>query len=130
MEGVRTDDGGAGRSVCDVPSHVFLASQELGVSIHLSARGVTEGSEGQIRAYLSELCRRRCGRGGTMNAWLPSVTLLLNIFSVIVLPLVFFVWRRLEQMRVNELRHLEERLERIERKLDEHLQFHLEKDTS
>lgn len=65
-----------------------------------------------------------------MNAWLPSVTLLLNIFSVIVLPLVFFVWRRLEQMRVNELRHLEERLERIERKLDEHLQFHLEKDTS
>lgn len=65
-----------------------------------------------------------------MNAWLPSVTLLLNIFSVIVLPLVFFVWRRLEQMRVNELHHLEERLERIERKLDEHLQFHLEKDTS
>ena len=56
--------------------------------------------------------------------------------SAIVLPFVFFVWRQARAIREQDLRrlderldriemHLDERLNRIERQLTEHLEWHL-----
>ena len=55
-----------------------------------------------------------------MSDWLGYLNLL---SALVILPL----WRYVRNMRLNELRHLEERLERIEEKLDQHLRWHSEK---
>lgn len=39
-----------------------------------------------------------------------------------------FLWRHIEKIRGNDLKHVDERLDRIEEKLDNHLQWHLDKD--
>lgn len=51
------------------------------------------------------------------NLFLGTVTF---IVALIVIPLS----RRLREMRTNDMAHLEQRLERIERLLDEHLMYH------
>ena len=57
---------------------------------------------------------------------LEWLRLTVEILSAVILPFVFFSWRQIRQTRRNEFRHLEERLLRIEEKLDEHIRFHLE----
>ena len=59
------------------------------------------------------------------------VTLGLNLFSAIILPITLWVIRALvrqaQAIRLNELRHIEDRLVRLEAKMDQHLQFHVER---
>ena len=54
----------------------------------------------------------------------------LNLFSAIILPITLWVIRALvrqaQAIRLNELRHIEERLVRLEAKMDEHFRYHLE----
>lgn len=54
------------------------------------------------------------------------LSLILSAISAVVLPFVFFTWRQARDIRENDLAHLSNRLERIEAKLDAHLQYHLE----
>ena len=56
---------------------------------------------------------------------LEWLRLTVEILSAVILPFVFFNWRQIRQTRTNEFRHLEERLLRIEEKLDEHVRWHL-----
>lgn len=71
----------------------------------------------------------------TRYDWL---TLGLNVFSAIILPITLWVLRTMVRqaraLRENELKHLDERLARVEaggvrleRKLDDHLTFHAER---
>ena len=57
----------------------------------------------------------------------PVVNFLLNVLGLLVLPLLFFVWRNLEQVRSNELSHLQATLDRVEEKLDAHLLWHADR---
>ena len=59
---------------------------------------------------------------------LDAVRLGLDIVTALILPFVFFSWHQIRQTRLNEFRHLEERLMRIEEKLDEHINYHLGRD--
>ena len=54
-----------------------------------------------------------------------SFQFILNILGILVLPLLFFVWREMRRVRENDLAHIQAGLERIERKLEEHLTWHL-----
>ena len=52
--------------------------------------------------------------------------LILNIIGVLVLPALFFVWREMRRVRENDLKHIQDGLDRIEARLEEHLQWHLD----
>ena len=54
---------------------------------------------------------------GYINVILSAITMLL---MGCVLPL----WRYVRQLRDNDMRHIEDRLERIEQKLDQHMVWH------
>ena len=54
------------------------------------------------------------------------LSIALSAISAIVLPFVFFTWRQARDIRTNDLHAINERLDRIEAKLDTHLQYHLE----
>ena len=80
-----------------------------------------------------------------MNSVLGWLQLALSVLSVLILPLAYFVWSQVMQMRQNDLAHLEaalaalreeikqarhssnDRLDRIEQKLDQHLALHLDR---
>lgn len=54
-----------------------------------------------------------------------------QLVNLIVFPVLYFVWKRLErvrdrveQVRANELTHIGDQLRRIETKLDQHLLDH------
>jgi len=51
---------------------------------------------------------------------MPAIELLIKVIGLLVLPLGFWVWR----LRTNDLKHLTDRLDRIEDKLDRHLEGH------
>lgn len=56
--------------------------------------------------------------------WQPLLIGALNLLVVaVVLPLA----RSVARMRVNELHHLQESLDRIERRLNEHIDYHMTK---
>lgn len=56
--------------------------------------------------------------------WQPLLIGALNLIVVsVILPLI----RKVTRMQTNELRHLQESLDRIERRLDEHIAYHMEK---
>lgn len=57
----------------------------------------------------------------TLFQW---VQILLSAAGAVVLPLFFFALKTLWTIRTNDLHDLQARLDRIERKLDEHLAFH------
>ena len=52
--------------------------------------------------------------------------LILNIIGVLVLPALFFVWREMRRVRENDLKHIQDGLDRIEARLEEHLRWHLD----
>ena len=47
--------------------------------------------------------------------------LFLSLVGAVVLPFAFFLWRQARHLRENDLKHLDERLTRIEVHLDERL---------
>ena len=51
--------------------------------------------------------------------------IVLNIIGVLVLPALFFVWREMRRVRENDLHHIQEGLDRIEKRLEAHLEWHL-----
>ena len=57
---------------------------------------------------------------------MPAFQTILNIVGVLVLPLLFFVWREMRRVRENDLAHIQVSVDRIEQRLTEHLQWHLE----
>ena len=52
--------------------------------------------------------------------------LILNVVGVLVLPALFFVWREMRRVRENDLKHIQDGLDRIEKRLEDHLQWHLD----
>lgn len=63
-----------------------------------------------------------------MTDWLPIISLFLN---VVVLPLGYVIFRMLDGIRQNDLKHLDEQFSeikdgqnRIEQKIDRHLEWH------
>ena len=46
----------------------------------------------------------------------------LGLLGTLVLPVFFWLWK----LRTNDLHDITERRDRIEKKLDDHLQYHLE----
>ena len=57
----------------------------------------------------------------TLYEWF---TLILSVLSAVVLPLMLLAFRSIAAMRANEILHLQESLDRVERKIDEHLRDH------
>ena len=53
--------------------------------------------------------------------------LILGGLGAIVLPLLLVAFRTMRTMRDNDLHDLKERLDRIERKIDDHITFHAER---
>ena len=56
----------------------------------------------------------------------PYLQTIINILGALVFPLLFFVWRETRKVRENDLRHIQLGIDRIEGKLDDHLQWHLD----
>lgn len=52
--------------------------------------------------------------------------IILNVVGVLVLPGLFFVWREMRRVRENDLTHIQAGLNRIEQRLEDHLQWHLD----
>ena len=52
--------------------------------------------------------------------------LFLSLLSAVILPLMVFLYRQARAIRENDLKHIEERLTRIEQKVNEHISFHME----
>jgi len=50
--------------------------------------------------------------------------------SSITVAVVIALWRRIHRMRENEFRHINDRLVAIEKKIDEHILWHLQKETA
>jgi hypothetical protein len=50
----------------------------------------------------------------------------LNVLGVLILPMLFFVWREMRRVRDNDLKHIQDGLDRIEAKLEAHLSWHLD----
>lgn len=55
------------------------------------------------------------------------LTIVLSVMNAIILPAIFFVWRHVTEIRRNDLTHIEDRLDRIEKKIDAHIIFHAER---
>ena len=55
-----------------------------------------------------------------------SVQTVLNVLGILVLPALFFIWREMRRVRENDLAHIQAGLNRIEERLETHLQWHLE----
>lgn len=53
--------------------------------------------------------------------------LLMGGLNLVVVGVVLPLARSVARMRANELRHVQESLDRLERKLDAHIEYHLEK---
>lgn len=51
----------------------------------------------------------------------------IQVLSVLVLPLGYFIWRQGRALRDNEIRHLQETMNRMEAKLEAHLKWHLDR---
>ena len=56
-----------------------------------------------------------------------SWELIVSVVGLLVLPFVGFIWIQVRRVIGNELAHIQESLQRIESKLDEHLSWHLRK---
>lgn len=50
---------------------------------------------------------------------------LINLAGALVLPALFFIWRQVAMVRANDLRHIQDAIDRVEKKLDTHLEWHL-----
>ena len=53
-----------------------------------------------------------------------NVQVIISVLGLLVFPALFFLWRTLRSVRENDLRHIESRLEIIERKIDTHIALH------
>ena len=53
-----------------------------------------------------------------------NVQIIISVLGLLVFPALFFLWRTLRSVRENDLRHIESRLEIIERKIDTHIAWH------
>ena len=56
----------------------------------------------------------------------PYFQTVINILGALVLPMLFFVWRETRRVRENDLKHIQLGLDRIEKKLEDHLSWHLD----
>ena len=57
----------------------------------------------------------------------PYFQTIINLLGALVLPLLFFVWRETRKVRDNDLKHIQDGIDRVEKKLDEHISYHLER---
>jgi len=58
--------------------------------------------------------------------WVIGVSAILSSGTIAI---VVTLWRRIHRMRENEYKHLEKRLNAIEKMIHEHIQWHLTKAT-
>jgi hypothetical protein len=48
-----------------------------------------------------------------------------DLITLGILPLVLFIGKTVYMTRTNDLKHIEDRLDKIEKKIDDHIEWHL-----